>query len=146
MIKHYRGEEFIQKIEPVSAQLKRALMGPFLLEIEVADIENLVVGDLLKIEHLNETFTFRIREIKERQITAEHISYVLQNYAVVDKYFNNPPTYDDFIEFADVKLNDILDGFLAPLLNDAGFTVINNSNSADTKDITFQSDNLLSAI
>lgn len=146
MIQHYRGEEFIQKIEPVTAFLKRALMGPFLLEVEVADITSLVVGDLLKIEHLNETFTFRIREIKEKQITAEHISYVLTNYAVIDKYFNTPPTYDDFIEFADVTLDDLLNGFLAPLLNDAGFSVVNNSSSNDMKDITFQSDNLLSAI
>jgi len=145
MIKLYRGDTFVQNIEPVTAQLKRSLMGPFLLEIEVADTTDIYVGDRLKVEINNETFTFEIREIKKRKITAEHISYILQNYALIDKYFNDPPTYDDYFEFADVTLADVLT-LLDPLLNDIGFSVINNSNSTETKDITFQGDNLLSAI
>jgi len=145
MIKQYRGDTFIQNIEPVSAELKRSLMGPFLLEVEVADTSNIYVGDELKINIGIEIFTFEIREVKERKITAEHISYVLQNYALIDKYFNTPPTYDDYFEFADVTLDSLL-SFLSPLLSDIGFSIVNNSNNTATKDITFQGDNLLSAI
>lgn len=145
MIKHYRGDSFIQNIEPVSAQLKRGLMGPFLLEFELPDVSAIYVGDSITLEWNNETFTFIVREINERRVIAEHKSYVLRNYAVVDKYLNDPPTYDTLIEFADITLSEVVT-FLSPLFADAGFSITNNSVSSERKDITFNNDNLLSAI
>jgi len=144
VIKHYRGDEFIQNIEPVSAILKRALMGPFIVELELADVSNIYIGDRIQIKD-TETYTFEVRTIQDRKVTAEHLSYLLRNYAVIDKYLNDPPTYDDQIEFADVSLSALMT-FLEPLLQDAGFSVVNNSNSTETKDISFAGDNLLSAI
>ena len=146
MIKLYRGDKFIQYIEPISAQLKKALMGPFLLELEITDLTNIVVGDLVKIEYNRETFTFKVRETTERKITAEHISYKLQNYALVDKYINSPPTYDDELEFADITLDSVLNSIVRPLLNDVGFDVENQTTNTDMQDIQFSQDSLWSAI
>ena len=143
-IKHYRGEEFIRNIQPVSAVLQRTLMGPFIIKMELADISGIYVRDKLQIED-TETFTFIVRTIEGRQLTAEHISYKLRNYAVIDKYLNDPPTYDDQISFADITVSDVLE-FLRPLLEDIGFSVVNNSNNTERRDISFSGDNLLSAI
>ncbi len=143
-IKHYRGEEFIRNIQPVSAVLQRTLMGPFIIKMELADVSDIYVRDILKIED-TEPSTFIVRTIESRQLTAEHISYKLRNYAVIDKYLNDPPTYDDQISFADITVSDVLE-FLRPLLEDIGFSVVNNSNNTERRDISFSGDNLLSAI
>ncbi len=145
MLKHYRGVTEIGTLLPSSAVLKRALSGVFVLEFELSDVSDIYVGDSIQLEWNGETFTFIVREINERQVVAEHKSYVLRNYAVVDKYLNTPPTYDSLIEFADITLSEVVT-FLSPLFADAGFSLSNNSVSSERKDISFNNDNLLSAL
>jgi len=145
MLKHYRGSELIGTLLPLSAVLKKALSGVFVLEFELSDVSAIYVGDSIALEWNNETFTFIVREINERQVVAEHKSYVLRNYAVVDKYLNTPPTYDSLIEFADITLSEVVT-FLSPLFADAGFSITNSSVSTERKDIIFNGDNLLSAL
>ena len=143
-LKQYRGSQYIKTIVPIKQALQRSLMGPFLIEFETQD-EDIFVGDLIKLTINGEEYTFEIRETSERKYKAEHISYKLMNYAVIDKYLNNPPTYESDLSFTNININS-LTSFLNSLAIDFGFSIINNSNNTDLKDISFSNDNILSAI
>ncbi|MGB4374082.1 MAG: phage tail spike protein, partial [Defluviitoga tunisiensis] len=145
-IELYRNNQFEGYLAPINANIYQTLMGVFYIELEMADINDLQLGDEIKLEFNNEMFTFIVTEMNDKLIRAEHKSYILRNYVVIDKFFNTPPTYDTHIEFADIDLNSVLDGFLKPLMQDINFDIENNSSSIELKDIAFSNDNLLSAI
>jgi len=147
MIRQYRNGEFIRNIEPIRAQLTWRLMGPFVLEIEVPPELDFSLKDLLKIEYAGQTYTFRVHSIEHGKVKAEHISYVLQERVMVDKYINYPASYDDLIEFVDISFSDLITQVLHPLLQDAGFEAVNNTTKGSTrKDIRFTQDTLYSAL
>ena len=104
MLKHFRGNTLIQTLIPSKGTLKRSLMGPFLLEVEGV-FDSIYTGDYLDIEDQR----FEIREITGRKVKSEHITYKLVNYALIDKYFNSPPTYDDTFEFTDITVSEVFD-------------------------------------
>ena len=145
-IELYRNNQFEGYLSPANANIYQTLMGVFYIELEIVDINDLQLGDEIKLEFNNEMFTFIVTEMNDKLIRAEHKSYILRNYVVIDKFFNTPPTYDTHIEFADIDLNSVLDGFLKPLMQDINFDIENNSSSIELKDIAFSNDNLLSAI
>jgi len=140
MLKHYRGDTLIQTLIPSKGTLKRSLMGPFVLDID-GDFKSVYTGDILESKEQ----LFEVREVTGGKIKAEHITYRLAHYALIDKYFNTPPTYDDAFQFTDITLSELLT-MIEPLINDAGFSLYNNATTTERKDIDFSGDNLLSAL
>jgi hypothetical protein len=145
-IELYRNNQLEKYLTPINATVYQTLMGVFYIELEMVDVNKIQLGDEIKLMFNGEKFTFIVTEINERTVHAEHKSYILRNYVVIDKFFNEPATYDTDIEFADVSLNTVLIGFLKPLTLDINFDIENNATTTNLKDISFASDNILSAI
>ncbi len=143
MIEIWRDGELLKKAEVKTLVLKRSFLGVFILEGET--LERLQPQDILVAKKGTTTMTFEVTGQEENKFSAQHISYRFNRFAVIDKYFQTPPTYDDTFDFFDVDVSTLLSGFITPLVTQAGFTLTDNTTIADTKDISFSGDNLLSA-
>lgn len=139
------GGQFLRVPKILSASLERRLMSNFRLIAELDSADDLELGDLVKLDYADKTYTFRIRRIQGTRIEADHISMDLANVVCLDRYLNNPPTMTDNLSFAAVSLDSILQ-FLDLQAHDHGFHIVNESSSTELLDIEFASASLLGAL
>jgi hypothetical protein len=143
MIEIWRDGELYKRAEVTTLVLKRSFLGVFILEGET--LEPLLPKDILVAKKGTTEMTFEVTGQEENKFVAQHVSYKFNRFAVIDKYFQTPPTYDDTFDFFDINVQTLLSGFITPLVEQAGFTLTDNTTIADVKDISFSGDNLLSA-
>jgi len=141
----YRNGQYSHKIVPIKAIMKKAIMFPYILELEVPPDVDLRINDEIQFTFGGKLQRFVCRSNNVGKIVAEHITYELNNYILMDTF--SLQNYDTNISFADMSLDVLINTYLKQyFLDKVGYTLIDNSNSNALRDIDFSDVTLLQAL